>query len=577
MKVLMLEAGANRFQGLDDPDPANVRLAALERRAQAATSAASSTRDPLAEPRTFRTAPSDGDRSYVGDVNGAAQDRGRRRRPRRPEDAALPARRTSSSGRCSATSRARASPTGRSPTTSSSRSTCTPRTPWACRGSPGPTPSSRRAAAPLPDAAGRRRCTSASSPRAGATSLGYTAFPYPARGQLAALQTAAPPASTAASARGYGCPINAKGSPGGDHAAARRCSRATASSWPETRAVKLLAQRRGQRDDGRRRPSATTASALHVHRRPLHPRREPHRGRAAAPPLGPRGAGARQLERPRRAQPHVPPRRPQLVGIFEERVHGHRGQRSPHSDHRLPRRAQRHQPPARRHRRDRRPGGPARRGARASTPAASATTARAQDADAPEPVPRPHHSASPCTARTRRSCTNVVDLDPAVRDLDGLPVARVTYTNHAFELSARTFYLAEAARHPRRGRGRAAASSPPSTQCRRSRHIMGTLRFGADPKQSVCDPTGRFHDVGNLYAADGVALSDLVGLQPEPHHHGARRLRSRRDGVSRLAGASAALGFSPAGPPEPAWRSRGRLRWRRSASWRGFAPATACG
>jgi gluconate 2-dehydrogenase alpha chain len=36
--------------------------------------------------------------------------------------------------------------------------------------------------------------------------------------------------------------------------------------------------------------------------------------------------------------------------------------------------------------------------------------------------------------------TNRVDLDPAVRDLDGLPVARITYANHAFETSARTFY-----------------------------------------------------------------------------------------------------------------------------------------
>ena len=31
---------------------------------------------------------------------------------------------------------------------------------------------------------------------------------------------------------------------------------------------------------------------------------------------------------------------------------------------------------------------------------------------------------------------------------------------------------------------------------------MGTLRMGPDSKTSVCDPTGRFHDIGNLYAAD---------------------------------------------------------------------------
>src|SRR5439155_18181466 len=35
---------------------------------------------------------------------------------------------------------------------------------------------------------------------------------------------------------------------------------------------------------------------------------------------------------------------------------------------------------------------------------------------------------------------NRVDLDPEVRDLDGLPVPRVTYKSHAWELAARDFY-----------------------------------------------------------------------------------------------------------------------------------------
>ncbi|MDB4994536.1 MAG: Choline dehydrogenase-like flavoprotein [Myxococcaceae bacterium] len=109
--------------------------------------------------------------------------------------------------------------------------------------------------------------------------------------------------------------------------------------------------------------------------------------------------------------------------------------------------------------------------------------------------------------------TNRVDLDPAVKDLDGLPVARVTYNNHAYELSAREFYApkmlevlkAAGARFV----GRAPVDDIPATS-----HIMGTLRSGTDPKTSVCDPNGRFHDIGNLYASDGALFPTSAGANP---------------------------------------------------------------
>src|SRR5262245_13108161 len=37
--------------------------------------------------------------------------------------------------------------------------------------------------------------------------------------------------------------------------------------------------------------------------------------------------------------------------------------------------------------------------------------------------------------------TNNVTLDPTVRDVFGLPVPRVTYKNHAYEIEARKFYV----------------------------------------------------------------------------------------------------------------------------------------
>jgi choline dehydrogenase-like flavoprotein len=109
--------------------------------------------------------------------------------------------------------------------------------------------------------------------------------------------------------------------------------------------------------------------------------------------------------------------------------------------------------------------------------------------------------------------TNRADLDPAVRDIDGLPVARVTYKNHPFELSARDFYspklldilISAGAKY---------AFIAPADDIPSSAHVMGTLRCGKDPKLSVTDEFGRFHDIGNLYAADSSVFPTSSGFNP---------------------------------------------------------------
>lgn len=109
--------------------------------------------------------------------------------------------------------------------------------------------------------------------------------------------------------------------------------------------------------------------------------------------------------------------------------------------------------------------------------------------------------------------TNVVDLDPAVRDLDGLPVARVTYKNHPFELNARTFYGPLMVKILGASGAKWGFLAPIDT-VPTSAHVMGTLRFGTDPKQSVCDATGQFHDIGNLWATDGALFPTSSGFNP---------------------------------------------------------------
>ena len=112
--------------------------------------------------------------------------------------------------------------------------------------------------------------------------------------------------------------------------------------------------------------------------------------------------------------------------------------------------------------------------------------------------------------------TNRVDLDPKVRDVNGFPVARITYKSHPNDQIAAEYYrpkieeiLWEAGAisvlwvddvRPRRG---------PS-----SNHIAGTLRMGTDPDRSVTDPYGRFHDVENLYCADGGLFVTSTSYNP---------------------------------------------------------------
>lgn len=112
---------------------------------------------------------------------------------------------------------------------------------------------------------------------------------------------------------------------------------------------------------------------------------------------------------------------------------------------------------------------------------------------------------------------NRVDLDPAVRDVFGLPVARVTYRSHEYERAARRFY-APYMRQVLEQTGLtnvfvqpcdAAFGDPPL-----SRHLMGTLRMGPDAATSVLNANGRFHDLENLFACDGSVFPTSSGFNP---------------------------------------------------------------
>jgi choline dehydrogenase-like flavoprotein len=123
--------------------------------------------------------------------------------------------------------------------------------------------------------------------------------------------------------------------------------------------------------------------------------------------------------------------------------------------------------------------------------------------------------------------TNRVDLDPSVRDIHGLPVARTTYHPHRHEMVASAFYapkleaiLSEAGAvwsrtvtSPDVGSGieisRAKLGKIPV-----SRHVVGTARMGRDPETSVCDPWGRLHSTPNVVVCDSSPFPTGSGYGP---------------------------------------------------------------
>jgi len=123
--------------------------------------------------------------------------------------------------------------------------------------------------------------------------------------------------------------------------------------------------------------------------------------------------------------------------------------------------------------------------------------------------------------------TNRVDLDPTVRDIHGIPVARTTYRPHRHELVASEHYadrLEAIVREtgaqrtirttsPRVG-GPLSATHAKSSLIPASRHVVGTARMGSDPRTSVCDPWGRVHAVPNVLIADSSLFPTAAGYGP---------------------------------------------------------------
>lgn len=500
--VLVLEAGTNHFDGLDRAGTpgtsfSNDEIKLLQRRLIMP--------DPLVDPRSFRHAEGDGDRLSVGEVNttpktvGGAAVHADVKCPRfQPTDFRLGTLLGAVEGASFADW----------PVTYEQLA---PFYEWAENtlgvqglGGADPFEAPRRAGYPMPPGV-PMYC--AERIRAAADAMGVRMFPYPTAVNSRPYGDR-PACNDCGFCGEYGCPIHAKGSPAVTFLR-RALLTGRCQLRPETRVVRIVRNAAGTEvtgveaigPDGRRATFTAdryvlAASAI-----------EDARLLLLSDPGGP-GVGNRSGMVGRNLMFHY---QTVVLGVFAERIHAHRGRTVTHgiTDFRgVP------NDPAR-------PLGGIVEVAGGLGPVAEAINyardlgrvgAGLKSFLRQSPL-RDHLVVLTMQGEDAPQTTNRVDLDPAVRDLDGVAAPRITYRNHSFETGARAVYL------PRLmnlldAAGARVIFPAPTDDPSSSRHVLGTLRFGRDPATSVCDANGRFHDVGNLYASDGSLFPTSSGYNP---------------------------------------------------------------
>ena len=514
-RVLVLEAGSNYFPDIDvagtavAPDQAlplfgNDELK-LSQRFQIQP-------DPIAEPRTFRHTAADGDRIAVGDyanfaktVGGGATHADLKTPRFLPEDFEL-------GTLLGADPHADGSAFADWPVTYDQIEPFYLHTErlMGIQGAEGVDPFAGRRSGPYPMPPGAAMYC-AERVAAGVAHFGFTLFPCPTAINSVPYD-GRPACNDCGFCQSSPCAINAKGTPG---VTTLRKALLTGNCQlrPETRAVRLLTDGAGTTitgveailPDGSR--ATFTADRYVLAANPVEDVRLLYLSGLAATG-GPLGNSSGLVGRHLMLHHGV-----NVLGVFEDQIHGHRGRGSTHAftDFRVP--SKRDQPlggivvvttvpyliqQAETYLSQFGPLGVKgvllKKMLRQARPRDRFVSLSMYGEDAPHPA-------------------NTVDLDPAVRDVDGIPVARLTYRAHAHELLAEQAYVPRmidilGASGARFG-APIAPGDPPG-----SGHIMGTLRFGADAATSVCRPDGRFHDIGNLYGTGASLFPTSSGFNP---------------------------------------------------------------
>lgn len=146
---------------------------------------------------------------------------------------------------------------------------------------------------------------------------------------------------------------------------------------------------------------------------------------------------------------------------------------------------------------------------------------------------------------------NRVDLDPDVRDVHGLPAARITYSPHRHEQVGALVLGARVEAFSAAAPGAIGAAIIPypliSDTMTYTAHLAGTARMGDDADTSVCDAGGRLHEVDNVLVVDGSTFPTFPGFNPTLTIM-ANSLRVTREFVGARPATPATPPPAPAGP-----------------------------
>lgn len=111
--------------------------------------------------------------------------------------------------------------------------------------------------------------------------------------------------------------------------------------------------------------------------------------------------------------------------------------------------------------------------------------------------------------------TNRVDLDPDVKDMWGLPVARITNKPHANDTAMsrwqinKNVEILEAA-----GAVRTMPVYLGEEFTGNACHQQGSVRMGVDPEKSVLNEWGQAHSSENVFVLDGAGFPSALGVNP---------------------------------------------------------------
>jgi choline dehydrogenase-like flavoprotein len=112
---------------------------------------------------------------------------------------------------------------------------------------------------------------------------------------------------------------------------------------------------------------------------------------------------------------------------------------------------------------------------------------------------------------------HTVTLDPTVKDVFGLPVARITWNPQKYEQMSAQFYATVLKQMMLKAGAGVALAVPNSYNTGgvpAGNHIMGGMMMGPDPATSVTDSYGRVHGLDNVWVADGSVFVTSGGHNP---------------------------------------------------------------